>query len=72
MKRSTQQLLAFIATVTALSPDNGYLRENCGGCYYYSDITCKTCDHEHEPTTPETPACVFFEPREEWQETKEG
>lgn len=48
--------------------DSIYDKENtesekcfCGDCYYYSDITVKMCDYEHEPVTAEEPACEMFD-----------
>lgn len=41
--------------------------QTCGNCYYYSDVGVKCCDHEHDPTTPTTEACEFYEPKDESQ-----
>ena len=59
------KLLSFMAAVAAISPDNGYLNSRrCRDCYYYSDVTVKMCEMEHEPADPEMIACYMFEPKE--------
>ena len=45
--------------------------QTCGNCYYYSDVGVKCCDHEHDPTTPTTEACEFYEPKTEPQFDKD-
>lgn len=65
--KSMQSLLAFMGVIAGLSPDNGYLNYNskrCRDCYYYSDVTVKTCELEHEPADPDLIACHRFEPKE--------
>lgn len=65
MKDITKQLLSFMYAVSAMSPDNGYMNSNrCRDCYYYSDVTVKMCELEHEPANPDLIACHMFEPKE--------
>ena len=62
---SANKLLSLMAAVAAISPDNGYLNSRrCRDCYYYSDVTVKMCEMEHEPADPEMIACHMFEPKE--------
>lgn len=42
----------------------------CKDCYWYSDVTCHTCDHEHDPCDPESKVCEFYEPKEDDAEVK--
>jgi len=35
----------------------------CQECFWFSDITVQTCEHEHDPTTPDSTACDFFDPK---------
>ena len=37
----------------------------CKDCYWYSDASTRSCDHEYEPANPEDEACEFFEEKEE-------
>ncbi len=37
------------------------MSETCKDCYWYSDVTVRTCEHEHEPANPDNEACEFFE-----------
>lgn len=37
----------------------------CKYCYWYSDVTCNTCDYENEPCDPESEGCDFYEPKED-------
>lgn len=46
-------------------PEGGMNMNTCGECYWYSDITVRTCDREKEPTSEEQEACPLFEPKEE-------
>jgi hypothetical protein len=63
---SANKLLSLMAVVAAISPDNGYLNSRrCRDCYYYSDVTVKMCEMEHEPADPEMIACHMFEPKED-------
>lgn len=43
--------------------------ETCGECYWFCDTPTKVCDHEHDPTTEESKACEFFEPKEDIHES---
>lgn len=64
LKNSTKQFLTFLGEIAAMSTDNGYLTKRCRDCYYYSDVTVKTCELEHESANPDLIACHMFEPRE--------
>ena len=33
----------------------------CEECYWYSDVTVQTCEREHDPVMPFSPACNLFE-----------
>ena len=62
---SANKLLSLMAAIAAIAPDNGYLNSRrCRDCYYYSDVTVKMCEMEHEPADPEMIACRMFEPKE--------
>lgn len=65
MKNITKQLLTFMGAMAAMSPDDGYMNaKRCGDCYYYSDVTVKCCELEHEPADPDLIACAMFEAKE--------
>lgn len=74
MNLDAKRLLAFIAAVGAMNPDDSYmamaddgcesLMAHCKNCYYYSDVTVETCELEHEPTRYYKLACKRFEPKE--------
>lgn len=36
----------------------------CRECYWFSDITVKCCELDHEPVEPYDDACPFFEKEE--------
>ena len=38
--------------------------KQCRDCYWYSDITVKCCELDHEPVDPSDSACPFFEAEE--------
>jgi hypothetical protein len=69
MSNKAKQSMSFMCAVAAISPDNGYLNtKRCRDCYYYSDVTVKMCELEHEPADPDLIACHMFEPKEEYYE----
>ena len=35
--------------------------KKCGDCYWYSNVCVECCEHEHDPTTYDSPACKYFE-----------
>lgn len=38
----------------------------CKDCYWYSDVTCPTCERiENDPCDPEAEACDLYESKED-------